>query len=190
MFKNFIFTMGILSMFAGLFGCKPTERPQDAASKSSFYELEAAGLMGDTIRFEQFRGKKVLLVNTASKCGLTPQYAELEELHVKYGHKLQIIGFPANNFMNQEPGSAEEIAEFCQKNYGVSFLMGEKVSVKGDDMHPVYKWLTDKTLNGWNSQAPTWNFHKYLVDEKGELISVFSPNVKPLDSKIVSLIEK
>ncbi len=178
--------MSIFSMFTGLFGRKTNKRPANKSSKTPFYELQTVSLTGDTIRFEQFRGKKVLLVNTASKCGLTPQYAELEELHKKFSDKLQIIGFPANNFMNQEPGSSENIAEFCERNYGVSFLMSEKVSVKGEDMHPVYQWLTSKDKNGWNQKAPTWNFQKYLVDENGELEAVFTPTVKPLDKKIVS----
>ncbi len=140
--------MGVLSMLSGVFGCKSNIRPSNSGCKTSFYSLEVAGLRGDTIRFDQFRGKKVLLVNTASKCGLTPQYEALEELYKKYGDKFQIIGFPANNFMNQEPGSAEDIAGFCQKNYSVSFLMSEKISVKGHNMHPVYRWLTDKEQNG------------------------------------------
>jgi len=181
--------MGIISMILGLFGCKANIRPGNTESKTSFYDLETVTLSGDTIRFDQFKGQKVLLVNTASKCGFTPQYAELEELHAKYGDRLQVIGFPANNFMNQEPGSSEEIAAFCQRNYGVSFLMSDKVSVKGNDMHPVFQWLSDKDKNGWNTKSPTWNFQKYLVDEKGELKAVFAPNVKPLDAKIVSMIE-
>lgn len=178
--------MTIFSMLLGLVGCSTNNRPVNASSKTSFYDLQTVSLSGDTIRFEQFRGKKVLLVNTASKCGLTPQYAGLEELHREFGDKLQIIGFPANNFMNQEPGSNEDIAEFCERNYGVSFLMSDKVSVKGEDTHPVYQWLTEKNQNGWNTKSPTWNFHKYLVDENGELKAVFAPSVKPLDKKIVS----
>ncbi|MBW6497740.1 MAG: glutathione peroxidase [Bacteroidales bacterium] len=173
-------------MLLGLLGCNTNKRPAKSSSKIPFYELHTVSLTGDTIRFEQFRGKKVLLVNTASKCGFTPQYAELEELHKNFGDKLQIIGFPANNFMNQEPGSSEDIADFCERNYGVSFLMSDKVSVKGEDMHPVYQWLTEKDLNGWNTKSPTWNFQKYLVDENGELEAVFAPSVKPLDKKIVS----
>jgi glutathione peroxidase len=182
--------VGILSMISGLFGCKTNTRPANVASKTSFYELETVSLSGDTIRFDQFKGKKVLLVNTASKCGFTPQYAELEQLHRQYRESLVVIGFPANNFMNQEPGSTEDIAEFCEVNYGVSFLMSDKVSVKGSDMHPVFQWLSQKDKNGWNSNSPSWNFQKYIVDEKGELKGVFAPNVKPLDDKIVSLIEK
>lgn len=182
--------VGILSMISGLFGCKTNTHPANVASKTSFYELETVSLSGDTIRFDQFKGKKVLLVNTASKCGFTPQYAELEQLHRQYGESLVVIGFPANNFMNQEPGSTEDIAEFCEVNYGVSFLMSDKVSVKGSDMHPVFQWLSQKDKNGWNSKSPSWNFQKYIVDEKGELKGVFAPNVKPLDDKIVSLIEK
>ncbi|MEE4178317.1 MAG: glutathione peroxidase [Bacteroides sp.] len=176
-------------MIQAFFSGRKLSRPASAKSKTSFYDLKMVSLKGDTIPFGNFRGKKVLLVNTASKCGFTPQYAELEKLHQKYHKKLQIIGFPANNFMNQEPGSTDEIAEFCERNYGVSFLMSDKVSVKGNNKHPVYKWLTEKGKNGWNKKSPSWNFQKYLVDENGELKSVFAPTVKPFDDSIISQIE-
>ena len=181
--------MSLLSVILGFFGCRSASRPDHSKSNVSFYDLKMVSLSGDTIPFQNFRGKKVLLVNTASKCGFTPQYAELETLHQKFGDKLQIIGFPANNFMNQEPGTEEEIAEFCERNYGVSFMMSEKVSVKGHDQHLVYQWLTQKEKNGWNRKSPDWNFHKYLVDENGELESVFAPSVKPLDQKLISKIQ-
>jgi glutathione peroxidase len=132
----------------------------------------------------------VLLVNVASKCGFTPQYAELQQLHEQYGDKLVILGFPANNFKGQEPGSNEEIAEFCQKNYGVKFQMFEKISVVGEDQHPLYQWLSKKELNGWNDEAPKWNFTKYLVNEKGELVKVFESKVKPTSEEVVAAITK
>jgi glutathione peroxidase len=130
-----------------------------------------------------------LVVNTASKCGLTPQYAELQELFETYGDEnFTIIGFPANNFMNQEPGSNEEIAEFCEVNYGVSFMMMEKISVKGKDMHPLYQWLTQKNMNGKMDAEVSWNFQKFMIDENGQLADVASPREKPMSDKIVNWI--
>lgn len=188
--KTKIFIMAIFTLLASFFGCSAQKKPHQAESKTSFYKLKMVALQGDTVSFDEFHGKKVLIVNTASKCGYTPQYEGLEELHQKYGDKLVVVGFPANDFMKQEPGSNEEIAEFCEANYGVSFLMSKKISVKGDDMSPVYKWLTEKEQNGWNTQKPKWNFQKYLVDENGELIAVFAPKVKPLSDEIITEIEK
>lgn len=181
-----IVIMAIFTLLSSILGYSKQSKPEEASSKTSFYELKTVSLQGEEIDFADFKGKKVLIVNTASECGFTPQYEGLEELHQKYKDKLVIIGFPANNFMKQEPGTNEEIAAFCQSNYGVSFIMSEKISVKGSDMHPVYKWLTEKEQNGWNSKSPKWNFYKYLVDENGELISVFASKVKPLSEEIVS----
>ncbi|MBU3675597.1 MAG: glutathione peroxidase [Chitinophagaceae bacterium] len=164
-------------------------KPQalDAQTKS-IYDFTVPGLDGGKIKFSDFKGKKILIVNTASKCGYTPQYEELEALYKQHKDKLVIIGFPANNFMFQEPGSNETIAEFCKKNYGVSFPMAAKISVKGKDMHPVYVWLTQKQYNGYSDNSVKWNFQKYLIDEKGNLIDVFEPGVKPLSTEIVSKI--
>ncbi len=159
------------------------------AQKSDFYSLKATDISGNEFSFENLKGKKVLIVNTASKCGLTPQYKELEELHQKYADKLVIIGFPANNFMSQEPGTNEEIAEFCEKNYGVSFKMMSKISVKGDDMHPVYQWLTQKSNNRHSDSEISWNFQKYMIDEKGNLVGFAKPMEKPFDKKIIDFIE-
>ncbi len=158
-----------------------------AKAKKSFYSFKLTSLDGEEIDFSRYKGKKVLLVNTASKCGFTPQYAELEQLREQYGDKLVILGFPANTF-NQEKGSNQEIAEFCQKNYGVKFQMFEKISVKGPDQHPLYQWLSQKQLNGWNNEAPSWNFCKYLVNEKGELVKFFPSKVKPTDKAILDAI--
>ena len=129
-----------------------------------------------------------MFVNVASKCGYTPQYSKLQKLHDMYKDQLVIIGVPCNQFMGQEPGTNEEIASFCQKNYGVSFLMTEKVDVKGSSQHPLYQWLTSKDLNGNSDSKVKWNFQKYLVSETGELIDVFSPGVDPLDEQIISKI--
>ena len=156
--------------------------------KKSFYDFKMKDIEGKMVDFSRFKGKKVLIVNVASKCGYTSQYKDLEALHEKYGEKVTILGFPANNFMGQEPGTNEEIAQFCQKNYGVKFLMFEKISVKGKDQAPLYQWLSKKEENGWNDQEPTWNFCKYLINEKGELVKFFKSGVNPMDEEIVSLI--
>src|SRR5215213_7747162 len=152
---------------------------------SSIYNFKVPGLEGGSIKFSKFKGKKVLIVNTASKCGYTPQYAELEQLFEKYKDKLVIVGFPANNFGQQEPGTNVEIEEFCKKNYGVTFPMAEKVSVTGDDIHPIFKYLTDEAKKlGAEEPIIKWNFTKFLLDEKGNLIAVFRSKVKPMDEEI------
>lgn len=151
---------------------------------ASIYDFKVQGLEGNAIDFSQFKGKKILIVNTASKCGYTPQYEELEQLHKKYGNKLVIVGFPANNFGGQEPGSNEEIQEFCKRNYGVTFPMAEKVSVKGDDIHPLFKYLTNEAVRMGVEDPIKWNFTKFLVDEKGKLVAVFSSKVKPMSEDI------
>lgn len=152
-----------------------------------FYDFTVKTIEGQDFAFSQLKGKKVLIVNTASKCGFTPQYEQLEALYKEYGcEKFIIVGFPANNFLSQEPGSNEEIKNFCSSRYGVTFPMMAKISVKGKDMHPVYKWLTEKKLNGVMDSDVKWNFQKYLIDEKGNLVSVISPKTVPTDDKIVN----
>jgi glutathione peroxidase len=161
-----------------------------AASPQSLYSLSAQLNNGTELRFESLKGKKVLIVNTASNCGYTNQYEALEELYVKYKDKLVIIGFPANDFKEQEKGTDEEIAEFCKLNYGVQFPLAKKSTViRGDQQNEVFKWLTDKSRNGWNDQQPTWNFSKYLVDEKGALIKYFDPAISPMSDEVVKAIE-
>lgn len=157
--------------------------------EKSIYDFKLMDINGQEVDFSQFKGKKLLLVNVASKCGYTPQYTDLQKLHEQYGEKVTIIGFPANNFGGQEPGSNEEIAEFCSTNYGVTFKMMDKVSVKGADKAPLYRWLSDKDMNGWNDKEPSWNFCKYFINEKGELVKFFPSSVKPMDKDILSLIE-
>lgn len=160
-------------------------------AQQSFYDFKVKTIDGEDFDLATLKGKKVLVVNTASKCGLTPQYEQLQKIYSEYGgEKFTIIGFPANNFMKQEPGTNEEIAEFCQKNYGVSFQMMEKISVKGDDMHPLYHWLTEKSKNGVLDSEVKWNFQKYLIDEKGNLVKMVEPKVKPDDAEIVSWISE
>ena len=171
---------------------------------TSIYDFKVPGLSGGDIDFAQFKGKKIMIVNTASKCGNTPQYDDLEKLYEKYKDKLVIVGFPANNFGQQEPGTNEEIAEFCKKNYGVTFPMAEKVSVRGDDTHPLFKWLVDQSKElskkipsdsskdiVWKKflQDPViWNFTKFLVNEKGELIAVFHNKVDPMSPEILQYL--
>ncbi len=160
-------------------------------AQKSFYDFKVKDIKGNDFALSTLKGKKVLVVNTASKCGFTPQYEQLQELYEKYGGgDFTIIGFPANNFKQQEPGSNKEIAEFCQQNYGVEFPMMEKISVKGDDMHPLYQWLTQKSKNGVLDSEVTWNFQKYLIDEKGNLVEMIEPKVKPDDPRIVAWVSK
>jgi glutathione peroxidase len=158
------------------------------AQSSGFYDFKVKTLEGGEFDFSSLKGKKVMIVNTASKCGNTPQYKELEELYEQYQGDLVIIGFPANNFANQEPGSAAEIREFCTQNYGVTFPMMEKISVKGKDMHPLYQWLTSEEKNGVKDSNVTWNFQKYLIDENGNLVDVVNPREKPKSEKILAWI--
>lgn len=171
----------------------------------SIYDFKVAGLDGADIDFSQFKGKKIMIVNTASKCGNTPQYAELEKLYEKYKDKLVIIGFPANNFGEQEPGTNTDIKEFCTKNYGVTFPMAEKVSVRGDDIHPLFKYLIDQSKEMaknapadnskdivWRkflSDPVIWNFTKFLVDENGKLIAVFHNKVNPMSDEVLKYLK-
>lgn len=151
---------------------------------TSIYKFKVEGLEGGIIDFSSFKGKKILVVNTASKCGYTKQYEGLQALHEQYGDKLVIVGFPANNFGGQEPGTNTEIQEFCKKNYGVSFPMAAKISVKGDDMAPIYKWLCNKTENGVLDAEVKWNFGKFLLDENGMLLNYFPSKIEPLSEEI------
>jgi glutathione peroxidase len=156
----------------------------------SFHSLTAKTIDGNAFDFSTLKGKKVLIVNTASECGFTPQYETLEKLYQTYKAKnFVIIGFPANNFGSQEPGSNTQIKEFCKKNYGVSFQMMEKISVKGDDIHPVYQWLTKKSENGKSDYSVRWNFEKFIIDENGNLIDNFASMTSPMSDKITSWIE-
>jgi glutathione peroxidase len=150
----------------------------------TIYDFKVSALDGTQIDFSSYKGKKIMVVNTASECGFTPQYADLQELHKKYGDKLVIVGFPANNFGGQEPGSNDEIATFCKKNYGVSFTMAEKVSVKGDDIHPLFKYLVGEAEKMGVKDPIKWNFTKFLVNEDGKLIGVFESKISPMSDEI------
>ena len=161
-----------------------------AFAQKSLHDFTVETLEGQSFDMSQLKGKKVLVVNTASKCGLTPQYEILQELYEEFGgENFVIIGFPANNFMNQEPGTNEEIAEFCEKNYGVTFPMMAKISVKGDDIHPLYKWLTNKDENGVLDAKVSWNFQKFMVDENGKLVDFVPPKNSPKSDKIINWIK-
>ena len=163
----------------------------NSSEKENIYQFKVKDIHGDTFDFAQLKGKKIMIVNTASKCGLTPQYEKLEALYEQYkGKNFVIVGFPANDFMSQEPGSNEEIESFCKMNYGVTFPMMSKISVKGKGMHPVYHFLTEKSKNGLEDSEVGWNFQKYLIDESGHLAKVISPRIQPDDESITSWIEK
>lgn len=158
-------------------------------AQKQFYDFTVKTLEGEDFSFAQLKGKKVMVVNTASKCGLTPQYEQLEAIYRKYGGKnFTIIAFPANNFKEQEPGTAKEIREFCTKNYGVSFPVMAKISVKGDDMAPIYKWLTQKANNKVSDSEVKWNFQKYLINKEGKLEKIIYPRTKPDDPEIINWI--
>ncbi len=189
----------LFSVAALFFSCqnqaqkKQTTTPTTTTTpmaKETIYQFKVEDLSGDTFDFSTLKGKKILVVNTASECGLTPQYEQLQAIYEKYKDKnFVIVGFPANNFGAQEPGSNSEIATFCQKNYGVSFPMMAKISVKGSDMHAVYQFLTQKAKNGLEDSEVQWNFQKYLINENGELAKVVSPRTLPTDAEIVNWIE-
>ncbi|MGB0806647.1 MAG: glutathione peroxidase [Salibacteraceae bacterium] len=174
--------MSIISMTLISF----TPNSEHVTKSNNLYQISINSLMGKPINLNDFKGKKILFVNVASKCGYTPQYEDLQSLSEKYKDQLVVIGVPCNQFGKQEPGTKEEIATFCEKNYGVTFLMTEKIDVKGDQQHPLYKWLTEKTMNGVEDSNVKWNFQKYLIDEDGNYISMYASGVNPLSDKITS----
>jgi glutathione peroxidase len=155
---------------------------------SSIHNFKIESLEGKTIDFSDFKGKKIMLVNVASECGLTPQYQQLQELHENHSDKVIIVGCPANNFGAQEPGSNEQIKEFCSVRYGVSFPMSAKISVKGEDMHELYQFVTKKELNGFEDSEVKWNFQKYIFNEEGKLIKVIAPTVSPIDEEVLEIL--
>jgi glutathione peroxidase len=186
----------VLIIVCGVFlfwNCQGQNKPvkkEATMEKQTIYQFKVEDLSGKTFDFASLKGKKIMIVNTASKCGLTPQYKELEALYKEYSSKgFVIVGFPANNFAGQEPGTNEEIATFCQLNYGVTFPMMDKVSVKGDDMCAVYQFLTNKSKNGLQDSQVEWNFQKYLLNEKGELVKVISPRTLPTDPEVLNWIK-
>ncbi len=182
-------------LFAILFviSCNSQQKVDNSSEtpveKQSIHSFEVTDLSGASFSFESLKGKKVLVVNTASKCGLTPQYEGLQELYETYkDQNFTIVGFPANNFLKQEPGSDSDIQEFCKKNYGVTFPMMSKISVKGGNIHPIYQFLTQREKNGVEDSKVSWNFQKYMIDEEGFLVGHFSPKTQPQDEKIIAWI--
>ena len=167
----------------------PTPNENVAKKTASLHHFKLKSLNGEEVSLGEYKGRHLLIVNVASFCGYTPQYAELQKLHEQYGDRVAVLGFPANNFMGQEPGSSASIAEFCEANYGVTFPMFGKISVTGDDQHPLYQWLSTPEANGWNAETPSWNFCKYLVDADGNLIKFFGSAISPLDAEILSTID-
>ena len=184
----------LLSFIAFLQSCtnQKTEISQSKTKElmgKTIYDFKVEGIDGKEINFADFKGKKILIVNTASECGFTPQYADLEKVYEQYKDKLVIVGFPANNFGGQEPGTNTEIGAFCQKNYGVTFPLAAKVSVKGDDTAPIFKYLTEKELNGVKNTTILWNFTKFLIDENGKLIDTFISTTKPTSESITKYLK-
>lgn len=178
--------MSLSTLVKGLFSDKKevAVAPANvAAPTKTLYDFTVTSIDGKPVALKAYKGKKVVILNVASKCGYTPQYGDWEKFYKAHGDKIVVLGFPANNFGSQEPGSNEEIATFCQKNYGVSFPMFEKVDVLGNEQSPLYKWLTTKSMNGWNDKVPTWNFCKYVIDEQGKLTHFFASGVKPDDAE-------
>ena len=156
----------------------------------SVYDFRFKSLLGGEINLNDFKGRKMLLVNVASECGYTPQYKELQQLYDKYSPQVVVIGFPANDFGGQEPGSNQEIAAFCERNYGVTFPVVQKITVTGSDQHPLYQYLSSKDQNGVTSEAPNWNFCKYLINEEGKIIGFFPSKVSPLSPELIAAIQK
>ena len=184
-----IFAIGVGLLFFNGFKAKNIIlNTKNIAPKKSFYELEAISIEGEKISFEQYKNKKILIVNVASKCGYTYQYEGLQKLQDIYKDQIVVLGFPANDFLNQESGSNEQIEEFCESNYRITFPMFEKITTKGKKQSSVYAWLTNNDLNGWQRQRPPWNFCKYLSNEKGELVGFFDSKVKPLSKEITELL--
>lgn len=162
----------------------------ETKEKQSIYDFSIKGLEGGEIDFSQYLGKKLLIVNTASECGFTPQYQQLQELYEYFSDQLVIIGCPSNDFGNQEPGDENDIAYFCTKHYGVSFPMTKKIKVKGSNKHPLYEWLTNKELNRQQDSEVQWNFQKYLIDENGSLIEVWPPSVDPVSEEVINVLQE
>ena len=163
-----------------------SSKSEEKMNLQALYNIKINSLSGEPLNLMDFEGKHILFVNVASKCGYTPQYKQLQELHEAFKNRLVVIGLPCNQFGGQEPGKAEDIETFCEVNYGVKFQMTEKIDVKGENQHPLYKWLTEKAINGVKNSAVKWNFQKYLVDEKGNLVDYYFSNTSPMSSKITN----
>jgi glutathione peroxidase len=178
----------LLMFLSSCFGSIKSNPSTKVPAKEDFYAIKVKTIDGKELDLQAFKGKKILIINTASECGFTPQYEDLEALHLKYGNKVVLLAFPCNDFGGQEPGSTEKIKNFCTTKFHTTFQLMEKVTVKGSSTHPLYKWLTDPAKNGWNDKAPSWNFCKYLIDENGQLLKFYPSSVKPLSSDIVNAL--
>lgn len=187
----------VISLFFFILSCQTKKENLDIVTlvnsttmhTNSVHDFAVLNIYGETVSLQEFKGKKLMIVNTASKCGLTPQYKELQSLYEQYKNSgFEIIGFPSNDFLRQEPGTNDEIIAFCEQNYGVTFQMMAKVKVKGSDKHPLFKYLTDKELNGVSDESVSWNFQKFLINEEGKLEKVISPKTSPLDPVVLSWI--
>ena len=189
-----IFSGIAILIFSGLLfvSCVTKANKTNVKNKKSivsFYDLEAKSIDGNIIKMSDFKDKNILIVNVASKCGYTPQYKGLQELYKTHKDKLHILAFPSNDFLGQEPGSNKEIKNFCEVNFGVQFDIFEKISGKGSEVHPIYRWLSSKALNGWNDQGPIWNFNKYLIDKEGKLVGFWGSSIEPQSKDIINLID-
>ena len=185
--SNYIIPLILLIFITALYSFFWGDKNQniDQFSKS-IYDYSARTIDGDSVSISEYKGKKILIVNVASRCGFTPQYEELQLLSEQYKNQVEILGFPANDFLWQEPDSNDKIKQFCSTEYNVSFPMFGKISVKKNkNQHPIYTWLSNKLLNGWNDQAPSWNFCKYLIDENGKLVQYYPSKINPLNNEII-----
>ena len=195
MYKNIsiiliLITLLIVFSISSLYGLSWFKNKDDITGlPKNLYQYSAIDINGNTVTFENFKGKYILIVNTASKCGYSNQFGQLQKLYEIYNDKLVICAFPANNFLWQEPLSNEGIKKFCNNNYGVTFPVFEKISVKGKNKHPIYKWLSNKKLNGQIAKEPSWNFCKYIIDPEGKLLDYFGPSVEPLSSDITTIFD-
>ncbi len=190
-FLNFISLSAILGFLTSPFvkNISLSKPDQSSPGTQTLYDFKLKSLVDETvIDLSKYKGKKVVLLNVASECGYTPQYADWQKFHELHGEKVIVLGFPSNDFGAQEPGDNKQIASFCQKNYGVTFQLFDKIVVKGENKHPLYKWLSTKGLNGWNEKEPSWNFCKYVVNEKGELTNFFGSKVLPTDEAFLAAI--
>ena len=193
--KSTCFILATAALAVAFIAAKPAAltamtNPTETTASKSVYDFTVKSIDGKAVKLSQYKGKKLLIVNTASECGYTPQYKELEELYKKHGDKVTVLGFPANNFGGQEPGTEAQIATFCEKNYGVTFPLFSKVSVTGADTAPLFKFLADKTQNGTVDSVPTWNFCKYLVDENGHVLKFYKTDVTPMSAALLADIMK
>lgn len=184
----FLAALAAAAIAAAYWYLRGGSRPADAGSRTPIHDYSFTSIEGKVVPLSSFKGKHLLLVNVASRCGFTPQYAELEELSKRYADRLVVIGFPANDFLDQEPGTNEEIQTFCQTRYGVTFPLSQKVAVTGSGKCDVFRWLSNKGLNGWNDKEPRWNFYKYLIDPSGELVKVFPSSTTPLSQEITEAL--